>query len=59
MKMKDLCTKFLSLLCYVPYIVDDNPKIQSFISFLPHVYKERIEYDNLKTLEKTMRMTNL
>jgi hypothetical protein len=58
MTMKDLCSKFLSLLCYVPYIVDENPKIQRFISCLPHVYKERIEYDNPRTLEEAMRKEN-
>jgi hypothetical protein len=26
--MKDLCSKLLSLLHYVPYIVDEKPKIQ-------------------------------
>jgi len=56
--IKDLCSKFLSLLCYVIYIVDEKPKIQHFISCLPLVYKERIEYDNPKTLEETMRKDN-
>ena len=27
MTMKELCSKFLSILCYVPYIIDENPKI--------------------------------
>ena len=56
--MKDLCSKFLSLVCYVPYIVDEKPKIQHFISCLAHVYKERIEYDNPRTLEEAMRKAN-
>jgi hypothetical protein len=28
LSMKDLCSKFLSLLHYVPYIVDEKLKIQ-------------------------------
>jgi hypothetical protein len=58
MTMKYLCSKFLSLLRYVPYIVDENPKIQRFISCLPPIYKERIEYDNPRTLEEAMRKAN-
>jgi len=57
--MKELCTKFLSFLHYVPYIVDEKPKIHYFLSCLPHIYKERIEYDNPKTLEETMRNEKL
>ena len=34
-------------------------KNQCFLSFLPHIYKERIEYDNPKTLEETIRKENL
>jgi len=53
--MKELCSKFLSLLRCVPYIVEENPKVQRFLSFLPAIYKERIEYDNPRTLEEAMR----
>ena len=58
MTMKELCSNFLSLLCYVPYIIDENPKIQWFLSFLPLMFKECIEYDNTKTLEEVMRKDN-
>ena len=37
--MKELRSKFLSLLRYVPYIIDENPKIQRFLSCLPLVSK--------------------
>ena len=30
MNMKELNSKFLSLLRYVPYIVDEKPKVQRF-----------------------------
>jgi len=56
--MNGLCSKFLILLHYVPYIVDEKPKIQRFLSCLPHIYKERIKYDNPKTFEETMRKEN-
>ena len=50
---------FLSLLCYVPYIIDEKQKIQRFLSYLPLMFKERIVYDIPKTIEKAMRKTNL
>ena len=55
MNMKELNSKFLSLLCYVPYIVDEKPKVQCFLSCLPFHIKDRLEYDNPKTLEEPMR----
>ena len=53
--MKELNSKFLSLLGYVPYIVDEKPKVQRFLSCLPFHIKDIIEYDNPKTLEDAMR----
>ena len=58
MTMKELCSKFLSLLRYVPYIIDEKTKIQCFLSCLPLMSKERIEYDNSKNLEEAMRKSN-
>ena len=55
MNMKELNSKFLSLLRYVPYIVDEKPKVQQFLSCLPFHIKDIIEYDNPKTLEEAMR----
>ena len=57
--MKELSNKFLSLLCYVRYIIDENPKIQRFLSCLPLSFKDKIEYDNPKILEEAMRKVNL
>ena len=59
MSMKELSSKFLSLLRYVPYIIDEKPKIQRFPNCLPVSFKDRIEYDNPKTLEEEMRKDNL
>ena len=58
MTIKDFNSNFLSLLRYVPYLVDENPKVQWFLSSLPYHIKDRIEYDNPKTLEETMRKSN-
>ena len=48
----------MSLLHYVPYIIDKKPKIQCFLSFFPIIFKEQIEYDKPKTLEEVMRKEN-
>ena len=58
MNMKELNSKFLSLLRYVPYIMDEKPKVQRFLSCLPYDIKDMIEYDNPKTLEEAMRKAN-
>ena len=54
MTMKELSSKFLSLLRYVPYIIDETPKIKRFLSCFPLMFKGWIEYDNPKTLEEAM-----
>ena len=59
MSMKELSSKLLSLLRYVPYIIDEKQKIQWFLSCLPTRFKDRIEFDNLKTLEEAMRKEEL
>ena len=58
MTMKDLNSKFLSLLRYVPYLVDEKPKVHRFLSCLPYHIKDRIKYDNPKTLLEAMRKAN-
>ena len=55
MSMKELSSKFLSLLRYVPYIIDEKHNIQRFLSCLRASFKDRIQFDNLKTLEEAMR----
>ena len=57
--MKELISKFLSLLRYVPYIIDEKPKIHRFMSCSPTSFKDIIEFDNPKTLEEAMRKANL
>ena len=53
--MNDLCSKVLSLLRYVPYIAEEKPKVQRFLSYLLAIYKDRIKYDDPKNLEEAMR----
>jgi hypothetical protein len=48
---------FLELLRYVPYIKAEKAKVQRFISGLPKDYQNRIEFDEPKTLEDTIRKT--
>ena len=59
MTMKELCSKFLSLLRYVPYIIDEKQKIQHFLSCFSIMFKERIEYENPKTLEEAIPKASL
>ena len=58
MNMKELNSKFLSLLRYVSYIVEEKPKVQRFLNCLPYHIKDRTEYDNPKPLEEAMRKAN-
>ena len=57
--MKELCSKFMGSLRYIPYIIDEKPKMQRFLSCFPIMFKEWIKYDNPKTLEEAMRKENL
>ena len=56
--MKYLNSKFLSFLRYVLYLVYEKPKVHRFLSCSPYHIKDRIEYDNPKTLEEAMRKAN-
>ena len=38
--------------------MDEKPKVQEFLSFLPFHIKDKIEYDNPKNLEDAMRNVN-
>ena len=54
MSMKELSRKFLSVLRYVPYIIDEKPKIQIFLSCLPTSFKDRIEFDHQRKFQQKM-----
>ena len=53
--MEEYANKFLELLRYVRNIRDDKVKIQHFLSGLPQLYKDRIEFDEPRTLEEEIR----
>jgi hypothetical protein len=53
--IEEYVNKFLDLLRYVPYIKAEKAKVQCFISGLPKDYRNRIEFDEPKTLEGTIR----
>jgi hypothetical protein len=53
--MDDLINKLLELLRFVPYIREDKVKIQWFLICLPQSYKERIEFENPKTLSEVFK----
>jgi len=55
MKMDEYEKMFFELLKYVDFIKDDKVKIQRFISGLPSFYNDKIQYDNLITLEEVIR----
>jgi hypothetical protein len=47
--------RFLYLLKYVPFIKDETIKIQMYLSGLPYFISDKIQYDDPKNLEETMR----
>jgi hypothetical protein len=55
MTMAEYENKFLGLLKYVGFIKDAKVKIQSFLSELTSFYKEKIQYDEPKTLKETIK----
>ena len=55
MTMEEYVKKFLDLMRYVDYIKDEKIKIQRFLSGLPFSYKDQIQYDEPRNLEKAIR----
>jgi hypothetical protein len=53
--MEEYEKKFLELLRYVDFIMDEKVKIQRFLSGLPSFYKDKILFDEPKNLEEAMR----
>ena len=47
--------RFLELLKYVSFIKDDIVKIQRYLSGFPSFISDKIQYDDPKTLEETIR----
>jgi len=57
--MDELITKFTSLLCYVPYICEEEEKVHGFINHLPVFMKERLEFDNPKTMDEVIHKARI
>lgn len=49
---------FLELLKYVSFIEDETKKIQRYLNGLPSFISDKIQYDDPKTLEETIRREN-
>eukprot|EP00253_Pinus_taeda_P032829 PITA_32829 len=57
--MDEFITRFTSLLCYVPYIREEKAKVQRFVSSLPPYMRERIEFDNPKSMDEVIRKARI
>jgi hypothetical protein len=55
MTMEDLINKFMELLRFILYIWEDKVKIQRFLRCLPQSYRDRIEFDNPKSLSEVFK----
>jgi hypothetical protein len=55
MTMAEYEKRFLGLLKYVRFIGDEKVKIHIFLSGFPTFYKEKIKYDEPKTLTEAIR----
>lgn len=55
MTMDEYVKKFLDLMRYVDCIRDEKIKIQRFLSGFPSFYKDRIQYDEPKSLEEAIK----
>ena len=59
MTMDSFINIFLDMLHYVPYIKDENVKLQQFLGCLLPKFRERIEFDMAKTLDTTIHKARL
>eukprot|EP00253_Pinus_taeda_P004481 PITA_04481 len=57
--MDEFITRFTSLLPYVPYIREEKAKVQRFVSSLPPYMRERIEFDNPKSMDEVIRKARI
>jgi hypothetical protein len=55
MTMEEYENKFAGLLKYVGFIKDEKVNVYRFLSGLPSFYKDNIQYDEPRTLTKTIR----
>eukprot|EP00253_Pinus_taeda_P035478 PITA_35478 len=53
--MDEFIICFTSLLHHVPYIQEEKAKVQRFVSSLPLIMRERIDFDNPRTMDDAIR----
>ena len=51
---EEYTTKFLELLRYVLYLTNEKTKVQRFVSGLPLVFRDQIEYDEPRSLKEVI-----
>ena len=51
---EEYTSRFLDLLRYVPYLKEEKEKIQRLISGFPLEFKDRIEFDEPRSLEEAI-----
>lgn len=54
MSNAEYTTKFLELLRYVPYLKEEIVKVQRYVNAIPQSFKDRIEFDEPKSLEEAI-----
>ena len=57
--MDEFINYFTSLLRYVPYLKEEKAKVQRFVSSLPMYMRERIEFDNPRTMDEAIRKARI
>eukprot|EP00253_Pinus_taeda_P035991 PITA_35991 len=57
--MDEFIARFTSLLRYVPYIREEKAKVRRFVSSLPPYMRERIEFDNPKSMDEVIRKARI
>lgn len=55
MKNEEYTTKFQEFLRYVPYLKDENAKIQRFTSRFQVAFKDQIDFDEPQSLEEAIK----
>eukprot|EP00253_Pinus_taeda_P028202 PITA_28202 len=57
--MDEFINRFTSLLRYVTYLKEEKAKVQRFVSGLPMYMRERIEFDNPKSMDEAIRKARI
>jgi hypothetical protein len=55
MAMDEYERRFLDMFKYVDFMKDEHFKIQRFLSGMPSIFSDKIQYDDLETLDEAIR----